>query len=60
MPDVVVVCDPKEAEPPPPPPPTRLARLWRLLFLPIRHLRLLLRRLALALWRQFFSPLPKP
>jgi hypothetical protein len=58
MPDVVVVCDPEEQQPPPP--PTRLVRLCRLLYLPIRHLRLLLRRLALALWRQFFSPLPKP
>jgi len=64
MPDVVVVCElseGQEAPPPPPPrPPARLGRLWRLLHLPVRHLRLLLRRLALALWRRFFSPKPKP
>lgn len=60
MPDVVVVRDPEKEEPPPPPPPTRLVRLVRVLYLPIRHLRLLLRRFALALWRLFFSPKPKP
>ena len=58
MPDVVVVNDPKEEKPPPP--PARLVRLWRLLSLPMRHLRLLLRRLALALWRRFCPPEPKP
>jgi hypothetical protein len=62
MPDVVVVCDPKDEQvaKDDPPPPGRLVRLWRLVYLPLRHLRLLLRRLALVLWRQFFSPEPKP
>ena len=59
MPEVVVVGVPREvnlSETPPPPPPTVLARVLRVLYLPLRVVRALLSRL----WRRLFGPLPRP
>lgn len=60
MPDVVVVGASKEDKlletPPPPPPRTVLARVWRVLGLPLR----LVRQLLLRLWRRLFGPRPRP
>ena len=65
MPDVVVIRVPKEeklaeklSEPPPPPPPpsTVLAKVWRVLGLPLR----LVKRLLARLWRRLFGPRPRP
>lgn len=74
MPDVVVIRVPKEenqdvlapvpeATGPPPPPPlpkSLLAKLRKLLFLPIRTVRAFLRRLIMRLWKWLFGPQPKP
>jgi hypothetical protein len=74
MPDVTVLCVPKEEPPealapspdvssPPPPPPlpkSLLAKLRRLLFLPIRTVRVFLNRLIMGLCKRFFGPQRKP
>ena len=46
--------------PPPPPPRSLLARLRRLLILPIRKVRIFLNRLIMDLWKRLFGPQPKP
>ncbi len=74
MPDVVVIRVPKEETPdtlapvpeasgPPPPPPlpkSLLAKLRRLLFLPIRTVRIFLSRLIMGLWKRLFGSQHKP
>ena len=51
---------PPEVLKPPPPPKSLLAKLWRLLFLPIRTARAFLSRLLLRLRKRLFGPQPKP
>lgn len=76
MPDVVVVSIPKTDQPSeglfpaplsqphealkPPPPKSLLAKLWRLLFLPVRIARSFLRRLVARLRKRVLGAQAKP